>query len=260
MEKNIKLAIVPDVHARDFWREPVKEILKDTDAHIVFLGDYVDPYPFEWEHKEPKVNYKQKVVDTLKEIISLKEKYSDRITLLLGNHDCSYAYSTYVCDCRRDNKRAEEIRKLFRDNYKLFDIAYETTINEKHFVLSHAGILKGWLKDWGYPMDQEINIVDYLNNLNQTSLGSKDPSDMSFCHALAQCDFWRGGYEDFGSIVWSDIRNIVQQKRELYPEGLHIVGHTMTDGEPIITNEIALIDCQKVFAIDNEGNLKEYSK
>ena len=56
MEKNIKLAIVPDVHARDFWREPVKEILKDTDAHIVFLGDYVDPYPFEWEHKEPKVN------------------------------------------------------------------------------------------------------------------------------------------------------------------------------------------------------------
>ena len=178
----------------------------------------------------------------------------------MGNHDCSYAYSTYVCDCRRDNKRAEEIRKLFRDNYKLFDIAYETTINEKHFVLSHAGILKGWLKDWGYPMDQEINIVDYLNNLNQTSLGSKDPSDMSFCHALAQCDFWRGGYEDFGSIVWSDIRNIVQQKRELYPEGLHIVGHTMTNGEPIITNEIALIDCQKVFAIDNEGNLKEYSK
>ena len=79
MKKNIKLAIVPDVHARDFWREPVKEILKDTDAHIVFLGDYVDPYPFEWENKEPKINFKQKVVDTGGRIDRFTKRFGSRI-------------------------------------------------------------------------------------------------------------------------------------------------------------------------------------
>ena len=44
MEKDIKLLIVPDVHGRDFWREPVMDNL---DKEIVFLGDYLDPYPSE---------------------------------------------------------------------------------------------------------------------------------------------------------------------------------------------------------------------
>lgn len=258
MIENVKLAIVPDVHARDFWREPVKDILDNSSVHIVFLGDYVDPYPFEWEKTD--IDYKQKAFDTLKEIIALKKEYPNNITLLLGNHDCCYAYSKLVCDCRRDKARADEIRELFRDNHKLFDIAYESTVNDRHFILSHAGILKEWLKDWGYPVDDKINIIEYLNNLNQVSLGSENPSDMSFCHALGQCDYWRGGYNSCGSVVWVDIRNIIQEGKELYPEGLHIVGHTMTTGVPIITDNIALIDCQKIFVIDEEGKLKEYEK
>ena len=42
-----KILIIPDVHGRDFWKEPVKKVLEDTNAHIIFIGDYTDGYPTE---------------------------------------------------------------------------------------------------------------------------------------------------------------------------------------------------------------------
>ncbi len=41
--------IIPDVHGRPFWRDAVKDV---PDVPVVFLGDYLDPYPHErvtWE-------------------------------------------------------------------------------------------------------------------------------------------------------------------------------------------------------------------
>ncbi len=32
MKSNIKYLIIPDVHGRAFWREPVEDTLKDTDV------------------------------------------------------------------------------------------------------------------------------------------------------------------------------------------------------------------------------------
>ena len=37
-----EMIIIPDVHGRKFWRNAVKGF--ETEK-IVFLGDYVDPYP-----------------------------------------------------------------------------------------------------------------------------------------------------------------------------------------------------------------------
>ena len=37
------MIIIPDVHGRVFW----KEIVKNSEDKIIFLGDYVDPYPGE---------------------------------------------------------------------------------------------------------------------------------------------------------------------------------------------------------------------
>lgn len=39
------MVIIPDVHGRDFWMKPVQENLGKE--HILFLGDYLDPYPDE---------------------------------------------------------------------------------------------------------------------------------------------------------------------------------------------------------------------
>ena len=39
-----KIIIIPDVHGRTFWRNAVEKYRNVKDVHIVFLGDYVDPY------------------------------------------------------------------------------------------------------------------------------------------------------------------------------------------------------------------------
>ena len=37
-----KVLVVPDVHGRLFWKEPVERYLEEVDR-VVFLGDYLDP-------------------------------------------------------------------------------------------------------------------------------------------------------------------------------------------------------------------------
>ena len=41
-----RIMVIPDVHGRLFWKEPVLKYLDVVDR-IVFLGDYLDPYPNE---------------------------------------------------------------------------------------------------------------------------------------------------------------------------------------------------------------------
>ena len=39
-----KIVIIPDVHGRTFWKEPVMKYKNYPEVHIVFLGDYLDAY------------------------------------------------------------------------------------------------------------------------------------------------------------------------------------------------------------------------
>ena len=73
------------------------------------------------------------------DILPLKKKYGDRVTLLLGNHDLGY-WDLNICDCRHARYRDRDIYALLKNNYTLFRLADEETIAGKHFVFSHAGI------------------------------------------------------------------------------------------------------------------------
>lgn len=82
--KDIKVLFIPDVHCRNFWIKPVNEVLENNpEAKIVFLGDYLDGYSFEWDKD---IDYIEVGFENFLEIIKLKEQYKDRIILLLGNH------------------------------------------------------------------------------------------------------------------------------------------------------------------------------
>ena len=41
-----RILVIPDVHGRTFWKEPVGKYINVVDR-VVFLGDYLDPYPTE---------------------------------------------------------------------------------------------------------------------------------------------------------------------------------------------------------------------
>ena len=85
--KDIKVLIIPDVHGRDFWAEPV---MANLDKEIIFLGDYLDPYPQEGISKE-------RAIEVFDEILGLAREHKN-ITLLIGNHDGGYCLSVGICE------------------------------------------------------------------------------------------------------------------------------------------------------------------
>jgi len=256
--KDIKYLIIPDVHGRAFWEKPVEETLLSPDGHIVFLGDYLDPYSREWESEditpmEAKVLCRTEALERFKKILELKKQNPDRVTLLLGNHDCGYAVGEHICSDRMDRHNCREIEHLFRDNRELFQLAEECDIAGRHFVFSHAGILKGWVDlVWGGEMDSPgFNVVNELNDAWLTE-------NYGILDSLRNYDLyrgWRGG--KFGSPVWSDIRSWTKvTPEETY--GFNIVGHTQQKNSPVILGTIADLDCRKAFYLDGAGKIVDY--
>ena len=266
---DIKILVIPDVHGRDFWVEPVKETLENTDAKIVFLGDYLDVYIREFVEK---YNYKldvytqenwdkiyQLLDDTVamfEEIIELKRQYPDRITLLVGNHDCGYAVGPKVCEVRRDKRNARKICKLFDDNWELFKLADEARIADKHFIFSHAGINKTYAE----------RCFDDVNEDNVVSLFNEAwlENNWGIMNSLGQYSDFRGwGGGDYGSLVWADAREwfceqyMSDTKNEAY--GYAVVGHTHMKG-PHFEKNMAFIDTAEAYYINSDGEIKFYNE
>ena len=244
-----KILIIPDVHGRDFWKESVKQELNNSETSIIFLGDYTDGYPTEWESN---FDYRQHTIDNLKELIELKKQNSDRITLLLGNHDCGYAIGDTISSSRMDRSHRSELEELFKENRELFQIAEEHDIAGRHFIFSHAGILKGWARSvWGDEADDtDFNVVSRLNNAWLVD-------DWSILNYLGDYDTYRGwGGLQYGSPVWSDIRSWIRvTPEETY--GFNIVGHTQLERQ-VVLDQIADLDCRKAFYLDDQGVLRSY--
>ena len=102
-----ELIIIPDVHGRHFWREPVREALSRRE-HVIFLGDYLDPYSGEGVSQADAFGW-------FGEIIELKKENAENITLLLGNHDLHYL-SQDLAGGRKDYLRAGRIKAILLEN------------------------------------------------------------------------------------------------------------------------------------------------
>lgn len=127
------MIVIPDVHGRTFWRQAVYEYLGKE--HILFLGDYLDPYTY--EGITPTDAYK-----VFHEIIELKKVHPEDITLLLGNHDLHYL-NPDMEGGRLDYQRREQIIKDITDNADLFRIAESTAIGGKNSRRSKSGMASG---------------------------------------------------------------------------------------------------------------------
>ena len=237
------MIIVPDIHGRDFWKSISSQ---HTDEEIVFLGDYTDPYFDEDTRKED-------VPGIIQEIIEIKKANPDTVTLLLGNHDCSYL-SSEMPRCRFDFKRQEEIRSLFRDNLDLFDIATVREINGTKYIFSHAGIHPSWLelnKTFFSGISKPSEAVPYLNR----TLHNPDEEHLLW-RVLSYVGSSRGGWESIGSCVWVDIFDwfgyesyVPEDKTEF-----QVFGHTKLLGEePLVHDWVADLDCKCLIRLTPEG-------
>ena len=182
MDTNI--IICPDIHCRDFY----KPVLNIKDKRIVFLGDYLDPYP--WEN----VTFRDGI-ENLKEIIQFKKDNSDRVTLLLGNHDFNYIWRRNWAS-RFEPYFCKEVYQIYMDNFELFE-PYKIIDD---ILFTHAGVSEGW-----YEINEITDIKKFLDkqwsSFVNSSLGVEEQSFLP----IFDCGRYRGGYEKYGGIFWNDL-------------------------------------------------------
>ena len=223
------LIIIPDVHGRPFWRYPAVTCRK---ANFVFLGDYLDPYEHDFINDE-------KAFEGLLDILAFKEAYPSRVTLLLGNHDMHYLSEKYIKGSRYDEINAGRNRAFFISNLNSFQIAYETTINGMRYLFSHAGVGRMWIKNYAHLKDDDIT-ASWLNKC----LNSYD-----FVEALNEVSAERGGNDQFGSMIWADVREQLVTTNVMM-DLTQIFGHTRLDQPMNIHNRIYCLDCARAFYLN----------
>ena len=242
-----ELIIVPDVHGRTFWKEAVPQV--EAGAECIFLGDYIDPYPQEGISD-------REAVENFGEIISFAQKHSDRVTLLLGNHDLSYfgreqgMWMVYAD--RFSTRYADSISRMLNDNAGLFSLCTCRTVGGQDFLFSHAGMHPDWIKWCGLFDDLDQTnaqvLVDRIEGLASKTYKADERTEL--IDALAMVGTMRGGDYDAGSMVWADCREYY------YEEGpfTQIFGHTWMS-EPYVVGTNICLDCQQCFFLDGEGQL-----
>jgi hypothetical protein len=129
------------------------------------------------------------------------------------------------------------------------------TVNSggKRFLFTHAGVKHGWMsfnKDLfgGVSPDDTGNCLNALWHVT-----SRRPRLMK---ALAQVSVSRWGRYAFGSPVWNDIEDMVDDPDEL-PGLYQIFGHSQQEENPVIGEHFACLDCRRAFIINDKGSIQE---
>lgn len=235
----MKILIVPDVHGRDFWRIPCL-VHHDEFDKIIFLGDYLDHYPGE--------STKQHDIDTLRHIILFKKTYLDKVILLIGNHDCPYIWpDTYGKAlgnywCRHDDTNHNEIHDIFIENLDLFQIAWDCPYKDTKVLFTHAGVNQGFKDICGLDAEQ-------INTFFLKEKSGNVPNVVG----LTSCSFYRGGYAQWGSPVWADIR---EHFNEPITDVYQIFGHTYAEDVIQYSNFIMTDIGKTCWTFDTEGEFK----
>lgn len=238
MEKtDTRIIIIPDIHGRAFWKEAVKDSL---DIPVVFLGDYLDPYPIEGITQEM-------AWENFMEIAKFKRSNPERVHLLLGNHDLGYV-DRLVCSQRRDWENAGRNRHFLVNNLDIFDLAYEDHIAGKRFLFTHAGVNRKWM-EYHFGADTEAN-AEFFNGM----LHSDDFDSLMRC--LRNVSSYRGGDWPWGSPIWADIHEF-NDPDTIMPGIIQMVGHTQQETGPVKVagGNVTCLDCKKAFQLDSEGNI-----
>jgi len=249
--KNVKYLVIPDVHGRTFWEEPVKEYLENCpDTKIIFLGDYLDPYQYEGITPDDSI-----VV--FERILELKHQNPDRITLLLGNHDLHYVVNDKY-GCRMDHKNKKKIVDIFGKEIDNFDLCKFDSINNKNIIFSHAGFTRGWVfnrMDKIYPNYEDIEPGERYYEIEYSTLKDIDwKKVLNETRVLSDVSFYRGGMDPFSSFLWTDISEMILAKDPL--NAVQIFGHSQQVKDPVKYKNFYCLDCRKPFVVTDDADVR----
>lgn len=242
------IIIVPDAHGRSFWRKAANSA---HGRHLVFLGDYGDPFPDEDISPE-------KALIELEAIISLKHSCPDDITLLLGNHDLQYIWPDFP-KTRFDYEHAHLYESLFKDNRDCFQLTASFQSETLTILFSHAGILPKWMDAnrtlFGLEDEHIDSPIHVTADFDRPNTLWKARKDILLCRALSSFSTLRGGQDTYGSMVWADAKEMLEASR--IPGIFQVFGHTQRYEGPLVTENFACVDCRTNFLLNKQGTLTE---
>lgn len=248
-----RIMVIPDVHGRVFWKEPVKKFIDLVDR-VIFLGDYLDSY-------EDEDGIADDIFENMMEIIKLKQDNMDKVVLLKGNHDQHYAserFEELSGGTRMDYQNWNKYHQAFTKHKELFQIAQLELINGVPYVFSHAGLTLYWLKKvndnvWNL-FDNKISVAD-PEIIQRINLLDDDGRGQDMLAVIGRYRTLIG--EKTGSVLWADIEeHAIPTAPKAY--GLNkvfqIFGHSkLREGyDKLEFDNLAMIDSQQCFMIDEE--------
>lgn len=142
----MKITVVADSHGSSVPLGIAQENLERSDK-IIFLGDFFDHE--EKDYREQKQNFL--------DVINFKKNYSEKVVVLIGNHDANYI----LPDLHKWQPEHEnEIESLILKNLDLIDFAYL----EDRWLFSHAGFSEIWMHNQLACNSVSKDLIELLNN------------------------------------------------------------------------------------------------
>ena len=252
------ILVIPDIHGRTFWKEPIAH--KDEFDHIVFLGDYFDPYPSE-------LITQQEAIENFKELVNsfTEEELEYKVEFLLGNHDSHYLYNipeaSRIAKNPTINKEITSLLTNLRDKNQL-KINTWITIKNTTYLFTHAGINKDWADRHPELCDVNYSGMLYQKFNNSPIAIDLIPNVYINWESIGEIGTYRGGWNNTGGPLWCDIREFITQSK--FSPYYQIFGHTQLnnyitkdilkkENPEIDCDDFACLDCRKAFIIDESG-------
>lgn len=195
-----KTLVIGDIHLN---HKKIKQILKKWDGPIIQLGDWFD-------------NFGEKEADTIATAKLFKEFVHRPETItLMGNHDIQYRINDQgaIYCSGYEQWKYDTINGIVeeKDWCKLKYFHYE-----KNFWFSHAGISDFWFQ---HPLlGTTTEVIEQKISKAEAALEARDYRRIGCLYAA---DYYRGGNNVFGGLLWNDWSNVQQH------DGItEVVGHT----------------------------------
>ena len=142
----MRVCFIGDVHGHDEWHEPMADALA-RGLNVVFIGDYLDSFTVDGVS----------IYDNLSDILEMKRKYPDRITLLLGNHEYVYMMNKIATTTGGNSALAHDYYLLLNSNWDLFDLAWGYQGEKRYYLATHAGLTNEYYKKFILPEIEDEN-------------------------------------------------------------------------------------------------------
>jgi hypothetical protein len=217
----MKIITIPDLHGKACWQHVEVELYDK----VVFLGDYVDSKGELPEELE---------IENLRQIIALKQRFPEKVVLLIGNHDQHYLHFPSFRASSFNPHIQEELTMLFKSYREEFCYAFQLG----NHLWTHAGVSQSWYNEHRTTIE-ELKVSDPSLNLAQLL----NKMSILYPYELAEVGWVRGGITGHGGILWADRS---ETSDDYLPNYHQYVGHSKVRTIQFVgdkTSSIYYLDC-----------------